>query len=182
MTLSHRIGTLPTTSRPRAGWALRCGFVVLRPSCSLVRARRFAALGAPTVFLVPRSRTVVDPAFSRATPSSTRSPMLCNRSPAADLHLPRLPPAAGRPSSDGVPFPHPQHRLPTAPARLPPASSSSSPSQRSPYALQSLACRPIASAAPSPSHRGGKGIPPTEDLSRGHSTDFSPHPRTLPAT
>ena len=99
---------------------MRCGFVLLCPSRSLVRARQFAAIGAPTVFLVARSRTVVDPALPAPHHRPRARRCFATARPLPDLHQPRLPPAAGRSSSDGVPFPQAQYRLPTAPARFPP--------------------------------------------------------------
>ena len=129
---SHRLGTLPETARPRALWVLYGGFVFLRTSRSVVRARRFAALGAATVLLVSRSRPVVDLAIFHATSPSPRSPMLCNRLLLCDCICQAFPPRReGRPPTEYLPV----GTLPTShgpTARFPPVSSSSSPPPRSP--------------------------------------------------
>ena len=182
MTPSHRVGTLPagrdqgragccaaasSSSAPRAlSSALASSLQsARRPSSS---SRRHAQWSTP---LFPR-HTIVR-ALADALQRLDRRPICISRAfPPRREGPPPTEYPSRRHNTDFPPPPHASHPPHHRHHLLP----------RSPYALQPLARRPIASAAPSPSHRGGKGIPPTEDLSRGHSTDFSPHPRTLPAT
>ena len=176
MTLPHRLGTLSATARPRALWVLYGGFVFLRTSRSVVRARRFAALGAATVLLVSRSRPVVDLAiFHYTTSPSPRSPMLCNRLLLCDCICQAFPPRReGRPPTEYLPVgtlptsPRPHRSLPTRLIIVITASALADALQPLPAVRLHLPSLP-----PAAGRSSSNGVP-----SRGHSTDF-PRPPPL---